>query len=368
VTSVRPAATATASGKLPPRLPSLTGARAPGALLIVVGHLADQVSFEPYAAATPALRPATAMVSMFFMLSGFVLTWSHRPGQPVRTFLRRRGARILPLYWLTLALALVVDLIVGQHVALSAITTFPLLQSWIPAVKAPFAVNVPAWSLSVELVFYLLFPLLYRLASQIPARLRLPTVGGLALISLGIAVVCGFLPYGKGEVLSTTFPPSRLPEFFAGIVLALHMRDGWRPQVAPRWAWLLGLAAYVVAGFTPQVYRNAGVTFLPMCLIICVMAGQDADRRKAPLAHPLLVRVGDWSFALYLIHLPIELLLAHVLPRSVTHGVALGLISGLVAIALALLAAKVLHERVEVPMERRINSGRLWRRRAPAQA
>ncbi len=94
------------------RLPSLTGARFLAALGVFAYHSHVRVS-SPIPASTKALRywasaAGAVGVSFFFVLSGFVLTWSARPGQRARTFWRRRVAKIYPNHLATFVLVAVV--------------------------------------------------------------------------------------------------------------------------------------------------------------------------------------------------------------------------------------------------------------------
>src|SRR6185312_1373018 len=73
-------------------------------------------------------------VSFFFMLSGFVLTWSHQPGDRPLRFMRRRAARILPLHVVTTGLAVVVVFAVNAPWPgnTQALRSLFLLPTWVP--------------------------------------------------------------------------------------------------------------------------------------------------------------------------------------------------------------------------------------------
>jgi len=102
------------------RLPSLTGLRFLAALSVFLFHsslasspippngpvtpFADQGFAHGYAAVLGHAGPLG--VSFFFVLSGFVLTWSSRPGEPARAFLRRRVVKIYPNHVVMWAVAL----------------------------------------------------------------------------------------------------------------------------------------------------------------------------------------------------------------------------------------------------------------------
>src|SRR5262245_62142748 len=75
-----------------PRVESLTGLRWWAAFFVFCHHMTNLAPLPIY----DFLKYGTSGVTFFFVLSGFVLTWSARPGTKIRTFYRRRFARIFP--------------------------------------------------------------------------------------------------------------------------------------------------------------------------------------------------------------------------------------------------------------------------------
>src|SRR5579862_1460996 len=92
----------------PRRLDTLTALRFPAAAMIVACHAGTLIVVFP-----PLWRLQMG-VTVFFVLSGFVLTWGNA-GMDVRTFYLRRAARIVPLYLLAVGFGLVVNLVKGFH-------------------------------------------------------------------------------------------------------------------------------------------------------------------------------------------------------------------------------------------------------------
>src|SRR6266508_2403518 len=84
-----------------PRVESLTGLRWWAAFFVFCHHMTNLAPLP----IRDFLKYGTSGVTFFFVLSGFVLTWSAQPGTKIRTFYRRRFARIFPLYFLTLVAA-----------------------------------------------------------------------------------------------------------------------------------------------------------------------------------------------------------------------------------------------------------------------
>jgi len=99
-------------------------------------------------------------VDFFFVLSGFVLTWSARPGTQARTVWRRRAAKVVPNHVVTWVIAVggMIFLDPRGVSAVSSVVGLFLLQAWVPAQSVYYAGNTPAWSLSCEMAFYFAFP------------------------------------------------------------------------------------------------------------------------------------------------------------------------------------------------------------------
>src|ERR1700743_1011041 len=170
----------------PDRLNALTGLRAFAAVNIVLFHFSNPQWFGIFA---PVVNAGYASVSFFILLSGYVLAYNYasraRGGKldNVR-FWKARFTRIYPIYLLSLILAwrnLPVEY--GQHSHamfwLGMILAPLLLQGWIPEI-ATF-LNTPAWTMSAEWVFYLIFPWLARWKRPNSA---LPIFGRVPLLSL----------------------------------------------------------------------------------------------------------------------------------------------------------------------------------------
>ena len=294
-------------------------------------------------------------VSFFFILSGFVLTWSHRPGDSARAFMRRRLARIGPLHVATWAAMIVIVLIVGgwPGVGMAAVSV-SLVAPWSPAWGANLALNTPAWSLGCEFFFYLLFPFLFVALSRVqPAARRV------------IAVVCIVVPLaiaaavnvGRGQTEVTRwflyfFPPTRLIEFVLGMVLAMEVAERRLPRVGLIPASLVAGVAYVLIGQAPAPYVPVAVTVAPFALLIVAAAQADSTGRPSILRLRALVTLGVWSFALYLGHWPVLV----VMSSQISHALGRGetVLLGLVFLAISIAVAGVLHTVIERPMEVRL--------------
>ncbi len=314
-------ASAVPSAALRHDLPTLTALRAAAALLVFAVHV------DP---GGPLALGGRSGVSFFFILSGFVLTWSAAPQLAAPRFWRRRCARIVPAYLLAWLLGILVALAeAGWHA--DPVTLLPgtfLMQAWAPATSVHFAADGVCWSVSCELFFYLLFPLLLR------AGRRLTTPGlwwcGLGLLALGVGVPALVRSSDPNHFWTYIFPPARLPEFALGMLAALAVQRGLRVRLPRPWAAGVALAAAGAACTAPAWGSTVAVTVVPYLLLVVAAASADLGHQRA--LPPLLVTFGAWSYAFYLLHQlvirALQLADAH-LPVGVLALAALGLSTGL---------------------------------------
>lgn len=281
-------------------------------------------------------------VSFFFVLSGFILSYSYagrirQPGDEV-AFWWARAARILPAYFLAFFVYLpfaIVAVVVAEApriAALNALTIasfqLTLTQAWIPG--AALAWNSPAWSLSVEACFYALFPLLLPRLEKWPSRsLVLLAVGAYALSQLAAVLIWQVGSANAARALAnlTNFPPQnpaaydlfymyfplfRIPEFlFGAAVGVLFVRHRPMTQLRRRIYLAIGSLGFVAGflafdGHIPGPSFSNGV-FAP-CLVLILLGLAYSHSRL--WAHPFFVRLGDASYSLYLLHIPVFLWLS----------------------------------------------------------
>jgi len=154
---------------------SLNALRFIFALMVFMSHLITIIPKENCfwnALYGQILREGYIGVSFFFILSGYILAYRYSEAIAdgsfsFRTFLNRRLARILPMYYVGLLVALPIsfpEFMDGNRVfyAKKLISNLFLVQSLVPISDYYFSFNGVSWSVSTELFFYLCFPLLVR--------------------------------------------------------------------------------------------------------------------------------------------------------------------------------------------------------------
>jgi peptidoglycan/LPS O-acetylase OafA/YrhL len=304
-------------------------------------------------------------VTFFFVLSGFLLAWSARPGDRAISFYRRRFARIYPAYLVSLLFAGSLWAILDPAALRRGLLTPFLLQAWVPTSESYFAINVPAWSLSVEAFFYVSFPLIILGLRRLRARGLAVTLLAMVGVSVALAAVVAArvapTELDQDSVwvwLAYYFPPSRLPEFVVGMILGVLCKRGTLPAVDWRTAIAIAAVAYLSVGVWPSTYGVSALVVLPFGLLIVAAAQRDVAGTPGVLRHRLLVRLGEESYCFYLLH--------HIfIVRLAQPGIRdLGLDAMpafALALVLSLVASSVLHRFIEMPFERRLRG----RGRAP---
>nr|WP_275409363.1 acyltransferase [Streptomyces sp. SID12501] len=301
----------------------MTGMRFFAAFLVFLFHLSLLEAYSttgeghgPFASAMK--NGGWAGVTFFFILSGFVLTWSARDNDTTRAFWGRRLVKIYPNHVVTFFLALASYAYVSATWG-SGIPNFLLLQAWIPHDYVFFSINNPSWSLSCELVFYLLFPALYRGVRRIRAdRLWWWAAGTAAAIVL-LPLVVELLPTGEtfgpnhansplyGHSITQMwlvyiFPPVRVLDFLLGILMARIVLSGRWIGLGVLPALALTVAAYVVSLYVPFLFSLNAVVVAPFALLVSAAAARDAQGRGTAVSGRVWIWLGEVSFAFYLVH------------------------------------------------------------------
>ncbi|RLP87489.1 acyltransferase [Micromonospora sp. BL4] len=344
------------------RLPSLTGLRWIAALLVFGFHAGTmRIIAEPdYRAVVDALFTlGLSGVQFFFILSGFVLVWSARPGQRRRDFWRRRVAKIYPNHLVLWAAALLVALWFADPISpAAAVENLLLLQAWDPRPGWFYSVNTVSWSLSCEVFFYLCLPLALPLLRRARPALLWALVVAVPLLILALWPAQALVPEASRWWFTQIFPPVRSLEFWMGAAAAELMRRGsWRgPGLAG--ASVIFVVTWVAAA--QWIRAELWTTLLAVAYLLVITAAADADvrGRRSPWRSRPLVWLGEVSFSFYLVHV---LVMTTVLRWSGDWGVGFtgwrgpAVVLGFLLVTLFL--AGLLHRYVETPMMRR------WARR-----
>lgn len=315
-------------------LPELTSCRCFAAVCVVISHL-HALGFISAASVHRALDGGRPAVSFFFVLSGFILDHNYDFSQShsrseFRYYGLARFARLYPTVIVALLLAAPAGLqlwntnddagllklyALKDHyfllLTLSGIAQLFVVTGWLPFASFNQPWNGPAWSLSCEFFFYVLFPFVQPIIrNRTTAALLVASICGWALQGLWIASIHFLVPVNRGPFLISQFPITHLFEFLIGIVVGtLSARIHQRTSAFWLYSVLLMLAVFAcvapattsVLEFLPRYYSQTPI----YALLITVLARNSGALWLGPLRQPLLQRLGHSSYALYMIHIPV---------------------------------------------------------------
>jgi peptidoglycan/LPS O-acetylase OafA/YrhL len=322
----------------PAPLKALTGLRCFAAINIVLFHFSNPQWFNfnfyfpaPFTTRTihvpvlfaPIVNAGFISVSYFILLSGFVLGYNYnaraRDGELDRKrFWEARFTRIYPIYFLSLLLSLGT---LGEEYRshthamfwTGVVLTPLLLQGWIPAV-ATF-LNTPAWTMSAEASYYVIFPWLARW--KMPARVRPYLVKMAGVWALGLmpgALYMAFNPDGIAHPDRWSYGPwlwalkytpyAHVFSFIFGVMLANLDAIIPRASQVRLWLGLIGFGGLYgilsLGSLVPYAIIHDGLLMPLFALIVLGLAGENLLARA--LGVRPLVFVGEASYCLYLLH------------------------------------------------------------------
>lgn len=368
------------------RLPSLTGMRFLAALLVFAFHTTFQTRFIG-GGLGDTLSDCFANagfygVTFFFVLSGFVLTWSARPAEGAPRVWRRRLVKIFPNHLVTFAVAAFLMAAASEMFTTKGVlANLFLVQAWIPEIQVPNTMNAVSWSLSCELFFYLAFPFLLPVLERLSARRLWTLAGVLAALTVLVPAVSSWtvagtpLPFIADGSLSFEqiwsvyfFPPVRAIEFVLGMIAARLVLTGALPRIGLLPAAVIAVGGYVLNSSVPYLYGVAGTGALWLTPLVVAAAQADVRETTSPFRGRVLVRLGELSFAFYMVH-GLVVTYGHkwlVADENLSGAAAAALL--LAALLTALALALALYSWVEAPAVRRFSAPRAKKPAGPAPA
>jgi peptidoglycan/LPS O-acetylase OafA/YrhL len=364
------------SGQASGFVPALEGMRGLAAVGVLLTHVAFQTGTTSVPVIGAALGRLDLAVAVFFALSGFLLWRPHaaaarglRSRPSTRTYLLHRAARILPAYWLVVAVVLTLLPGAGGGVRLW-LANLTLVQVFVPLTLTEGMTQM--WSLSVEVAFYLLLPLIGLAMASLAgarARFRIPVILAVSVISLGWT----FLPIAtESGVNIENWMPGYLAWFGAGMIVAEAAANTAGDSVLVRIAsrrWLLtGVAAVAFAVSSTPLAGEQGLTtpaawqfavkvllgaVVAFCLIAPLVLGVGVRTRW--LAGPFALTIGRWSYGIFIWHLAVLAVVFPLLGIAPFDGQFLVLAGVTLALTLPVAAASyaLVEEPVRVALRRR---------------
>jgi peptidoglycan/LPS O-acetylase OafA/YrhL len=303
----------------------LDGLRGLAILLVLLLHFTTDMEFADGTAAA-AVRSAFQIgwigVDLFFVLSGFLITriLADNKGSDLyfSAFYARRVLRIVPVYFLAVVAAfhLLPRVFDGFDTggARTEAAFWLFLQNFVGLPDQLGRTVGHFWSLAIEEQFYLMWPLVVFITTPRHARL-------IALLTVSLSPVARFIAMQAGVDGASIyhFTPFRLDGLATGAFIALSMRDPEARVGLGRLSAVAGIAALAVAAVLygpvhipePLSFRlDFTIGFSSLCigfgaLLTRVVLAKPGSRLATMLSWRGLVTLGTYSYAMYLLHVPL---------------------------------------------------------------
>jgi peptidoglycan/LPS O-acetylase OafA/YrhL len=255
-------------------------------------------------------------VPIFFFISGFLISAAWERNPHIGMFARNRALRIFPGYWATFLFSFVAIVLVQRphwlDLLLWSAARVSLLNDWNPQWLRSYGTgvaNAALWTIPVEVSFYVATPMLYWLFRK--TRHSDWVLAAVIVASFAVAVVdFEYMPAGRGANLLKFISLTPLPwiGMFAVGMLAQHHRSVIMGLVRGRfWLWLLLYGAVsLAAAYHPwKPVLVADGTYLGVINFLCLCGLLLASAYCAPTLARRLLRRNDFSYGLYLFHMPV---------------------------------------------------------------
>lgn len=315
--------------KFSAQIESLTSIRFFFALLVVLVHI--NLFFPQYKFLPSAL--AQYGVTGFFMLSGMILTHVYKNEDFLLKenkyhFYIKRITRIYPLYILPLFILVpikIVEMIKPEYIPIKSLSAFQLvylnnctwtnlglqflgLQSLTAGLsQAQYGWNMPGWSISTELCFYLLFPFIIPLVKELKNIYLKTLFIFLIIISMSLGYLISTYTHVHDSALVSFIymnPLIRLVEFTLGIISYELCANIKNLKIFLPLLMVSVIAELLIFILIPQYLFFAVPLYLLILLMYLLLSNPVWMRSK------LLVLLGNSSYSLYLLHFPILIYIA----------------------------------------------------------
>lgn len=297
-----------------PRIPGLDFLRALAVMLVLADH-----------SGIPSLGPVLLTngglgVEIFFVLSGFLITWillaEYRTSGQIRLkdFYQRRAARLLPAFYLYVAAGLAILWVTRKPIPWEAVVSASL---YVVNYYQAFTGAAPhflshCWSLAVEEQFYFLWPCL--LIVLLKRKLGLKTAIAALIGLIWVYRAAATLWFGASDEYLYRALETRSDHLLVGSLLAVLLQEiSWQQRfeaMARHWWVAPGLVALLIAstsshGHLPYKYA-LGFALEPVLIAallpLVVLQAQEASGWRQILTASLVATIGQASYGIYLFH------------------------------------------------------------------
>lgn len=329
------------------KITQITFTRFVAALAIVISHFNKDVFLYKIPYLSEVFLRANVGVSYFFILSGFIMIVAYHKKEKIgySDYYRNRFARIYPLYAVGLLLLWFTR---EEKFMFKDILLYLFgLQSWIPG-KA-MVLNFPGWSISVEFLFYLLFPFLYNyLYSKKNKSIWVITIliWIVTQIFSNLYMNSGFYegPHTESHDFITYFPLLHINEFLIGNLAGLFFIKNYQQNNFDLSISLAFLAILLCLIFVPLYFHNGlmGILFIPFIILI----SRNSGVLTKIFALKPLEYLGEISYAIYITHIPVLYILRQLIWKKYIFDI--DIMFGIYMVVL-LLSSALFYQLIESP-------------------
>jgi len=310
-----------------PYITTLTPLRGIAALLVLIFH--SNLMVMPFNSSNVNFMSGWLWVDFFFVLSGFIIFYVYGESfkESITTasywrYIKARFARVYPLHFFTLIWCLICAIVINHYAngihpffgdmlgPMGAIPSLFFIQSLGLYTGVPL--NTPSWSLSTEWWVYMIFPLMVPFFTYLKNFGMIFTtlfiIGFFVFIKYFLGPIANPLPGGPPTLnVITDFGIFRcLAGFLAGMLVFRIYEEGIGYSfLRNSWVFVVFFAG-VVTAMVVGIEDILIVAFFPF---IILSAAHNNTSIKKVLDTSILQRLGDWSFSIYMVHVPIMYLI-----------------------------------------------------------
>ncbi len=340
------------------KLPQLTFTRFIAAIAIVIYHFRLTTfpfnidSIEVY------IKCFTAFVSYFFLLSGFILFVSGSNKLGYKKFYINRFARIYPLYLFALLCTLIfiysartpTDTVNFNKVFLSVF----VIQAWFE--KYALVYNFPAWSLSVEAFFYLIFPLVIYIFRNVSLKAEIIIIGIIWVVMQIIFIVM----LSRGNYYVIYHPIFHTSTFLVGITAGkffianqpLLKKSLKKLKFILTILMLILLALIIFTNIFSQNYYSNGL-LAPVFISFIYIVALSKNKLFAFFKNKVAEYLGEISYGIYILQIPVSIAVFGFIDRTFKFSAT---VSFYFYVAVLIITCALAHEIIEKPFRKYIKN------------
>ncbi len=299
----------------------LTFTRFLAALIIVLFHYGSSAFPFNHGMLNHFIQNGPFAVSFFFCLSGYILSQVYYQTNfvkiNIRQYLSKRFARIYPVYFLAFIFTLALGIFFNNSTpkGLSIILQLFALHAWFPGIC--LEINYPAWTISVEMFFYLSFPFLLNFFQK-QTNLKIYIIAFIIwLLSLITRIVLVTVPTQGSEIWNQFVffnPVFHINAFIFGMAASIVVKRNYDSFNYAKYFNSLVLLIVTILIFivisTDNIFLPWGHSGLysPLFVVIIISLHANSNFLTKTISMPIFMFLGEISFGIYILQHPIRIL------------------------------------------------------------